>query len=92
MNRNIWEDLISSTTFTTLPEINQRIILEQIASLVSFETIVSQAEGPEVVSLEVSPPVPTTPRSLRLKKSTTKEKQKKHILVRHSLRKTPEVL
>lgn len=91
MNRKVWEDVVSSPTFTKPPKISQLIILAQMSAPVSSEAVVSQAERPKVVSMEVTPPMPTAPRSPQLKKSDAKEKQKKPLLVRHSPRKNPNI-
>jgi len=66
--------------FSKLPEINRRLILEQMSAPSPVETIstsdvVSDITTPEVVTMEASTTVPTTPRSPRPKHTLTRETQ-----------------
>lgn len=96
MNHKVWEDLFSNPIFATLPEINRRTILKQITAtnltkVVSFEAVISNATALEISSMETMPVVPTMTKLPMLKQPATKDKQKKPMLVRQSLRKNPKV-
>jgi len=101
MNRSNWEDLVVSPAFAKLSEINQKFILDKMLALSPAETVsigdvASEAATLEVVSMEASAPVRTTPRLPRTKPTPTsetkiakskKDKQKKSVLVHASPRK-----
>jgi len=79
MSRAFWEDLVVNPTFSELPKINYKLILEQIfvpslVKIVSTGNVVSKTTTLEVISMESLAPVPTM---LRLPTS-------KHTLIRET--------
>lgn len=81
MSRSFSEDLVASPTFSNLPELNQKFILETMLGPNPTETvstgrdIASEGVTLEVVSMEGLDPMLMVPRSLTLKPTPVRETQ-----------------
>ena len=81
MNRSYWEDLVTSPTFSTLSELNQKFILEKMLGPSPAETVSISGDVSfkgvilEVVSMEASTHMPMMLRSPRSKPTPMKETQ-----------------
>jgi len=80
MNRAFWEEFFMHPSFpnyyaTAQARFIENITASNLTEAVSFEVIVSDAEGIEMYSMEATSTIPMAPRSHRLKQIILKEKQ-----------------
>jgi len=96
MNRQFWEEFVTCPSFADYTTEARELFIKHMTTTnptkdVSSEVFVFDTPDPKSSNMEASTPVPTMLRSPRLKQFDAKEKKKKLISVRQSLRKNVEV-